>query len=46
MAERNPSGRNITFEEVTGAVRCLCSPYARMINGKEVTVDGGLYSRL
>jgi enoyl-[acyl-carrier protein] reductase III len=46
MARRNPSGRNITFDEVTHAVRFLCSPLARMINGKELTVDGGLYSRL
>ncbi|MCW2850010.1 MAG: enoyl-[acyl-carrier-protein] reductase FabL [Marmoricola sp.] len=46
MADRNPSGRNITFDEVTHAVRFLCSPYARMVNGKELTVDGGLYSRL
>jgi enoyl-[acyl-carrier protein] reductase III len=46
MAERNPSGRNITFDEVTQAVRFLCSPLAQMINGKELTVDGGLYSRL
>jgi enoyl-[acyl-carrier protein] reductase III len=46
MADRNPSGRNITFDEVTQAVRFLCSPYARMVNGKELTVDGGLYSRL
>jgi enoyl-[acyl-carrier protein] reductase III len=46
MADRNPSGRNITFDEVTHAVRFLCSPYARMINGTELTVDGGLYSRL
>jgi NAD(P)-dependent dehydrogenase (short-subunit alcohol dehydrogenase family) len=46
MAERNPSGRNITFEEVAAAVRFLCSTQARMITGKELTVDGGLYSRL
>lgn len=46
MAERNPSGRNITFDEVTHLVRFLCSPLARMVNGKELTVDGGLYSRL
>jgi NAD(P)-dependent dehydrogenase (short-subunit alcohol dehydrogenase family) len=46
MADRNPSGRNITFDEVAHAVRYLCSPYARMVNGKELTVDGGLYSRL
>jgi enoyl-[acyl-carrier protein] reductase III len=46
MASRNPSGRNITFEEVAQAVRFLCSDQARMITGKELTVDGGLYSRL
>ena len=46
MAERNPTGRNITFEEVTQAVRFLRSPLAQMINGKELTVDGGLYSLL
>jgi enoyl-[acyl-carrier protein] reductase III len=46
MAKRNPSGRNITFDEVSHAIRFLCSPYARMVNGKVVTVDGGLYSGL
>lgn len=46
MAERNPSLRNITFEEVAAAARFLCSTDARMINGQVLTVDGGLYARL
>lgn len=46
MADRNPSLRNITFEEVAVAARFLCSTEARMINGQTLTVDGGLYSRL
>lgn len=46
MADRNPSLRNITFEEVASAARFLCSTAARMVNGQVLTVDGGLYARL
>jgi NAD(P)-dependent dehydrogenase (short-subunit alcohol dehydrogenase family) len=46
MAGRNPSHRNITFEEVAGAARFLCSTSAAMVNGQTLTVDGGLYARL
>jgi enoyl-[acyl-carrier protein] reductase III len=46
LAHRNPTGRNVTFEEVAGAARFLCSTQARMVNGTELAVDGGIYSRL
>jgi len=46
IGRTNPSGRNITFEEVAAAVRFLSSTSARMITGKETVIDGGLYSRL
>lgn len=46
MAQRNPSGRNIDFEDVVDAARYLCSSGARMVTGQELCVDGGLYSQL
>lgn len=46
IGRTNPSGRNITFEEVAAAVRFLASTSAQMITGKETVIDGGLYSRL
>lgn len=45
LAERNPSGRNLEFEDVTAAVEFLASPGASMINGQELFIDGGLFTK-
>jgi len=42
-AERaNPSGRHITFDDVTETIAFLASPEAQMIQGRVIVVDGGL----
>ena len=45
LAERNPSGRNLEFDDVTAAVEFLASPAASMINGQELFIDGGLFTK-
>lgn len=44
-AELNPSGRNITLDEVVDAVEFLASDKATMIQGQRINVDGGFYLR-
>ena len=44
-AKANPSGRNLTFEDVANAVYFLASPEAEMITGRELFIDGGLYTK-
>ena len=41
LTTRNPQGRLIGPDEVTGAVMWLCSDAARGVNGQAVTIDGG-----
>jgi enoyl-[acyl-carrier protein] reductase III len=41
FANRSPSGRVLTPEDVANAVYLLCLPEARMINGQTIVVDGG-----
>ncbi|MCL6547411.1 MAG: SDR family oxidoreductase [Alicyclobacillus sp.] len=40
--ERNPSGRGVTFEDVTELIAFLASPGAQMVQGRVIVVDGGL----
>ncbi|MDN5938111.1 MAG: SDR family oxidoreductase [Salinisphaera sp.] len=42
-AAANPSGRGLAFDDVTETVLWLASPGAKMIQGRVVFVDGGLY---
>jgi enoyl-[acyl-carrier protein] reductase III len=42
-ANANPSGRNLTFKDVTETIAFLASPQAQMIQGRVIFVDGGLY---
>ena len=44
-AAANPSGRNLTFDDVSKAVAFLASPEAEMITGRELFLDGGLYAK-
>jgi len=41
FANRSPSGRVLTPEDVANVVYLLCLPEARMINGQTIVVDGG-----
>lgn len=41
IARRNPQQRLVSPEEVAAAVRWLCQPASRSINGQAVAVDGG-----
>lgn len=41
-AKSNPSGRNISFDDVTSVIEFLASPEAQMIQGRVIFVDGGL----
>lgn len=45
VRERTPCGRLLTPEDVAGIVYFLASPYAQMIQGQVIVVDGG-YSLL
>jgi enoyl-[acyl-carrier protein] reductase III len=45
MAQANPSGRNLDFDDVTSAVAFLASDEAKMIQGQVVMIDGGLTLR-
>lgn len=44
-AERNPAGRALRFEDVADAIDVLASPSLRMLTGREVVLDGGVYLR-
>jgi enoyl-[acyl-carrier protein] reductase III len=44
-AAANPSGRNLEVEDVANAVHWLASPEAEMITGRELFLDGGLYTK-
>lgn len=41
-ADANPSGRGLTFDDVTGTIAFLASPEAQMIQGRVIVIDGGL----
>ncbi|GBD11635.1 Enoyl-[acyl-carrier-protein] reductase [NADPH] FabL [bacterium HR23] len=43
--ERTPAGRLLTPEDMAGVVLFLCSPWAEMVRGQVIVVDGG-YSLL
>lgn len=45
LAERNPTGRNLELDDVTAAVEFLASPEASMVNGQELFIDGGLFTK-
>lgn len=38
----NPSGRGVTFEDVSGVVELMCRPEFTMVQGQVITIDGGL----
>jgi enoyl-[acyl-carrier protein] reductase III len=38
----NPSGRNLTFDDVTETIAFLASPGAQMIQGEVIQIDGGI----
>lgn len=38
----NPSGRKITFQDITDVIRFLASPAAQMIQGEVIRIDGGI----
>ncbi|WP_216829726.1 SDR family oxidoreductase [Alkalihalobacterium elongatum] len=40
--EKNPSGRGLTFEDVTDVIAFLASPEAQMIQGRVIPIDGGI----
>lgn len=42
-AKANPSGRNITFDDITETIYGITKPELQMIQGQVVFVDGGLY---
>lgn len=44
-AANNPSGRNLTVDDIAAAVEWLSSPDAEMITGRETFIDGGLYTK-
>lgn len=44
MAAASPSGRNVTPEDVAAVVHHLASPDMAMVTGREVFVDGGMYT--
>jgi NAD(P)-dependent dehydrogenase (short-subunit alcohol dehydrogenase family) len=44
-AKANPSGRGLTFDDVTGVIEFLASPDASMIQGQRIHIDGGLSLR-
>jgi enoyl-[acyl-carrier protein] reductase III len=39
---KNPSGRGITFDDVTETIAFLASPEAQMIQGRVIHIDGGM----
>jgi enoyl-[acyl-carrier protein] reductase III len=41
-ANLNPSGRNLSFDDVTETIAFLASPGAQMIQGEVIHIDGGL----
>ncbi|MHA6258673.1 SDR family oxidoreductase [Sporosarcina sp. CAU 1771] len=41
-ARANPSGRNITFDDITETIAFLARPESQMIQGQIIDVDGGL----
>lgn len=41
-ARLNPSGRALTFDDVTGMIYLLAQPEAQMLQGETIHVDGGL----
>lgn len=40
--QRNPSGKNITFDDIADTIEFLAGPKAKMIQGRVIVVDGGL----
>ena len=42
-AERAPSHRRLTIQDVGWATACLCTDYARLMTGETVHVDGGYH---
>jgi len=44
-ARRTPAGRLVTPQDVANVVVFLCTPYASMIHGQTVVVDGGFSIR-
>jgi enoyl-[acyl-carrier protein] reductase III len=42
-ANANPSGRGLEFEDVTNTIAFLASADAKMIKGRNIFIDGGLY---
>jgi NAD(P)-dependent dehydrogenase (short-subunit alcohol dehydrogenase family) len=45
LAATNPSGRNLEIEDIANAVAWLASEEASMVTGRELFVDGGLYTK-
>lgn len=41
-ARRNPSGRNLRFDDVTAVIEFLAKPEAQMIQGEIIHIDGGM----
>lgn len=44
-ARLNPSGRSLTFDDVTGMIELLARPEAQMVQGEIIHIDGGLSLR-
>lgn len=44
-AAANPSGRNVTPDDIAAAVEWLASADASMITGRETFIDGGIYTK-
>jgi NAD(P)-dependent dehydrogenase (short-subunit alcohol dehydrogenase family) len=45
MAAFNPSGRNVTADDVAATIHHLAAPDMSMVTGRELFVDGGIYTK-
>lgn len=43
MASKNPTGRNVTPEDIAAVIHHMSRPDMEMVTGRELFVDGGIY---